>query len=219
MTLFRSKDKHERDKVSYVDYGRDVIDAYNGIRSFRHDLSSYFDVMNALAEAERWSELAAYIRELRGEYYALSAVTLSGNVVVDGILSSAMKRAAAVDADMQIHVVLPYKTMLSALDWTILLGNLTTNAIEACNEVKAAGGIPYIKLDISFSYGMLHLEIENASTGRYKPRGSTYASTKENGRGLGLKRAENIVKTHGGYITYEAKCDMFITRVMLPLEA
>ena len=218
VAFFNRKKVPGDEQITYADYGSEVIEAYKGIRALRHDMRNHLDVMNALAQAERWGELSEYIRELSGAFRSLAAVTLSGNAVVDALLASKFQWASAAEIDLQAQVVLPYKTPLGAFDWTTLLGNLLDNALEACADVKAAGSVPYIRLNVTFAHGMLHIEIENSSTGRYQKHGASFASTKGKGRGLGLKRVSEVVKRHGGYIALEDQEDAFIVRIILPLE-
>lgn len=218
MAFFCSQRRNGNELITNADYGDEVIEAYNGIRALRHDMRNHLDVMNALVKTENWCELSKYIRELSGEFLELSAVTLSGNAAVDALLASKTRRASTLEIDLQAHVVLPYKTPLRAYDWTTLLGNLLDNVIEACADVKSAGSIPYVRLNITFAHGMLHIEIENSSTGLYKKRGASFVSTKGKGRGLGLKRVAGVVKAHEGYIVLEDKKNAFVVRIILPLE-
>lgn len=209
----------DEEHLSYADYGREVIEAYNGIRALRHDMRGHLDVIDALAGAGRLDELRDYISGLRGEALALAAMTsLTGNAAVDALISVKAQEAREMGAEFKAQAVLPYSTPLSATEWTGLLGNMLTNAITACSEVAGAGGAAYIDLNISFAHGMLYIELENSSAGRYARRGGEFLSTKQSGGGVGAKRIDAIVARHGGYVERDARPDSFRTRAIIPLK-
>lgn len=197
-------------------YAREVLDAYQGIRALRHDLKHHLEAIEGLALASDTPGILAYIAELRGELRAYESILLSGNVVVDALVSRHMRVARESGIDMQAHVVLPFKTPLSPPEWSALLGNLLQNAREAC--MRAGVAEPYIRLHISFTGGELVLRVENASAGAYARKGQGFISEKTGAPGAGLAQVAAVVRRHAGHLSLDAQSAAFTATILLPLE-
>lgn len=64
----------------------------------------------------------------------------------------------------------------------------------------------------------LYIYVMNSAKDKIKMRGKSYLSTKGEGRGLGLIRIDDTVKSYNGYINRKHEEGVFATEIVLPIE-
>ena len=185
-----------------------VLEAYEELRAWRHDLKHHLGTLQALAQAEQWPELARYLEAWSGQVSASIArlPAHTGNPVLDALLADKLARAQALGIDAQAHVVLPYRTSLDDVEWVTLLGNLLENALQACEQAPLPRSL---RLSIGFTGGMLRLSLINSKTPHPVPA---------KGSGIGLKQVRALVARHAGLLSVQDRSDAFEVNILLPLE-
>ena len=223
MPLFRRKYAQPDDVSAYADFQQlhtDMLSAHKRMRQWRHDYRNHIAALDALASAGQWAEVAAYIRSLRQEFAAAESFLMSGNAYADAILNQKITQATAAGVDCTCTVVLPYALPLSPVELVALLGNLLDNAIDAAGVVKALQQPAYVRLEASFTGGMLHISTRNPYAGDIEWRdGLPVTCDNATGEhGLGLSNVQRIVTQHHGHMTFTTDSGVFQARILLPIE-
>ena len=118
-----------------------------------------------------------------------------------------MERGVRVKADAKV----PVSLTTSAVDLCIILGNLLDNAMDACMELPPPERLIRLYMEIKGNY--LYLALTNTAGGKKK---KSFASSKGEGHGLGLRRLDEAVKKNGGYVTRASEDNAFSTEILLP---
>lgn len=92
---------------------------------------------------------------------------------------------------------------LNEKDICNIIGNLLDNAVEAAGDVEEEDKMVNVKIKMEGTN--LLVVVKNHYSGQRKKKGSTYLTTKEEGKGhgLGLKIVEQVVKKYHGEMTIE----------------
>ena len=103
-----------------------------------------------------------------------------------------------------------------------MLGNLWTNAIEACQKVTDVlpDYHPQIQFAIKPFKDMVLVHMENDYDGNIlQSSDGTYRSTKGgNDHGIGLKRITDIVKENDGIMQIRSENKHFQVQIMIPVK-
>lgn len=119
------------------------------------------------------------------------------------MLAAYLAPAQAAGVRVECDVRVPERLGLGATELSVLLSNLLSNAVEACERARAAGeDEPYLALSMRTSGNVLALRCENSA----EPGASFLATSKENPRehGLGLPAMREIARRHRGELFAEA---------------
>jgi sensor histidine kinase regulating citrate/malate metabolism len=98
----------------------------------------------------------------------------------------------------------------------IILGNLLENALEACYKVEP--GKRYIKVDITYEKGVLHICIKNSCISeKRRGRDGAFFTTKEDkeNHGIGLSSVKKAVKYYDGEVMIKDDIENFTVVAIL----
>lgn len=187
-------------------------------RTARHDLRHHVAALRRMADEGAWEDCRAYLDELAGQQDAAPPLRYTGNVVANAVLAAYLAPAQAAGVRVECDVRVPERLGLGATELSVLLSNLLSNAVEACERARAAGeDEPYLALSVRTSGNVLALRCENSA----EPGASFLATSKENPRehGLGLPAMREIARRHRGELFAEAADGRAVVRIGLALDA
>ena len=187
-------------------------------RTARHDLRHHVAALRRMADEGAWEDCRAYLDELAGQQDAAPPLRYTGNVVANAVLAAYLAPAQAAGVRVECDVRVPERLGLGATELSVLLSNLLSNAVEACERARAAGeDEPYLALSMRTSGNVLALRCENSA----EPGASFLATSKENPRehGLGLPAMREIARRHRGELFAEAADGRAVVRIGLALDA
>ena len=187
-------------------------------RTARHDLRHHVAALRRMADEGAWEDCRAYLDELAGQQDAAPPLRYTGNVVANAVLAAYLAPAQAAGVRVECDVRVPERLGLGATELSVLLSNLLSNAVEACERARAAGeDEPYLALSMRTSGNVLALRCENSAA----PGASFLATSKENPRehGLGLPAMREIARRHRGELFAEAADGRAVVRIGLALDA
>jgi len=98
----------------------------------------------------------------------------------------------------------------------VILGNLIDNAIEACEKIEDKQG-KFLRVYLCIMKKQLYISVSNGTNEVIRKLDKEYISRKRGNHGHGLKRINNVVEKHGGYINRQNEPGVFATEIMLPL--
>lgn len=191
----------------------EVRSIHREMRGYKHDFHHHLQMLKGQLEAGEVERALAYIEQLDEQLMHMDTLLKTGNVSLDAILSAKISQAKAEGIAVTVKANVPDKLLISDLELSIVVGNLLDNAIEACRSVE---GERFIRIYMAMKGNMLYFSMLN-SAGMKKPKLGTLFSTHKTGvHGFGLRRAEAILKEHGGWCKYNSEEGAFTSEFLVP---
>ncbi len=211
--IYMHKEYEERNKT--------VLQSANNLHKWKHDYSNHLAVIHELLETESYEQLSQYVTQQRECLPKTFPIINTGHPIIDAILTNKYAIAQSEHISFIYSVILPTYFPINDIETTGILGNLLDNSIEACVNIGQTPGIsPQIKVTLKPQRSMLHIHVENNSSGNYQYNingqlESTKADTEHHGNGLANVR--QITEAHSGFCNIAAESDSFIVDVYIPL--
>ena len=192
----------------------EVRSIHKEMRGYKHDFHNHLQALKGYIEAGESERALKYIEEL--DYGVMNTDTLlkTGNVSADVILSAKISKAKARGISVSVKANLPDNLNITDVELSIVIGNLLDNAIEAC--VQSAEKEPFIRIYLVMKSNMLYFSMLNSSGDKLKKDGRLFNSKKGGFHGFGLRRTENIIEKHGGWIKYNSEDGAFSSEFLVP---
>lgn len=198
---------------------KNLENAYNRTRNFRHDIKNHLLTMNILAENGDLPEIKKYLKEMGGIIDESSYVRISGISAVDAILNEKLYEAQGDNITTNYDVVNMADNNIKALDLCIILSNALDNAIEANRKIEDPD-MRYIKLKIHGDENYTVVSVSNPTAQTpVKLSDNSYLTSKNDtsSHGFGLKSIESTAKKYGGEMLI--KCEDGIFTLVIRLSA
>ncbi|MGN1345924.1 MAG: sensor histidine kinase [Eubacteriales bacterium] len=192
----------------------EVRSIYTEMRGYKHDFHHHLQILRAYLDAGEKERALAYLDELDENLKNVDTLLRTGNPSADAILSAKIAQAKVRGIAVTIQAILPEHLTLTDVELCIVLGNLLDNAIEACGAVPE--GERFLRLYCKMKGCMLYFSLMNAAGPKLKKSGTRFASKKSGLHGFGLRRVENIIETHGGWIKYNSEDGAFTSEFLVP---
>lgn len=191
----------------------EVRSIHREMRGYKHDFHNHLQTLKGYLEAGETARALSYIETLDAKLMNVDTLLKTGNVSLDAILSAKIAQAKAEEIAVTVKANVPEGLLISDVELSILVGNLLDNAIEACRSVT---GERFLRIFIGMKGKMLYFSMLNAAGTKRKKLGSLFASQKEGFHGFGLRRAETILKDHGGWVKYNSEDGAFTSEFLVP---
>ena len=191
----------------------EVQGIYREMRGYKHDFHHHLQALKGQLEAGETGRALAYIEQLDHQLMHVDTLLKTGNVSLDAILSAKIAQAKAAGITVTVKANVPDHLLLSDLELGIIVGNLLENAIEASS---AGEGERFLRLFMGMKGKMLYFSMLNSAGPKLPKKGGLFSSRKEGFHGLGLRRAENILKEHGGWCKYNSEDGAFTSEFLVP---
>lgn len=174
----------------------------------RHNLRHHLRTMDTLAQNGQMESLQEYIARYLEEVREVELQKLSGNPVVDEVMSYYVVQARKKQIDLTCSMKIRENLALNLADMTVLLGNAMENALYGCEtcEEKARK----IRVMIRQFRKNLLIKIENRiPSGEYESLGANVR------KGYGLESIDMIARKYQGSMDAVREEDKFVLRVIL----
>lgn len=191
----------------------EVQGIYREMRGYKHDFHNHLQALKGQLEAGEIKRAIAYIEQLDQQLTHVDTVLKTGNIALDAILSAKISQAKAEGIQVTVKANVPEELLLSDLEMSIVVGNLLDNAIESCVLTQ---GQRFIRIFMGMKGKMLYFSMLNSAGRKEQKKGSLFASRKEGLHGFGLRRAEGILKDHGGWCKYNSEEGAFTSEFLVP---
>lgn len=191
----------------------EVRSIHREMRGYKHDFHHHLQTLKGQLEAGKTERALAYIEQLDEQLMNVDSLLKTGNVSLDAILSAKIAQAKAENIAVTVKANVPDSLTISDLELSIIIGNLLDNAIEACRTVTDGR---FIRIYITMKGTMLYFSMLNTAGGKKKKNGSLFATHKDGVHGFGLRRAEAILKDHGGWVKYNSEDGAFTSEFLVP---
>lgn len=178
-------------------YIREAKSRYEQTRSFRHDIQNHLLVLHQLLKEGKSPEANEYLGNLEAASCSLSFRVSTGNTVTDALLGSKLGIASQKGIRVRCSVQIPPQSLVSDMDWCIVISNAVDNAIKASEAVPEKDR----RIDLSgHRKGNLYLlKIENSCREK-SPLPS---------EGIGLSNIRAVLKKYDGNMDVEVSDSTF----------
>lgn len=201
----------------------EVEQFYAGIRQIKHEMRNHLTNIEGLAESGRYEDMEQYIAQMDAGLSALELTVKTGNAVTDVIVNDKKKAADKLGVKFQPKFNYPLSEKYNAYDVGIILNNLLTNALEACEKME--GKERYIILSGRQKRKFFLIEVKNSFEGEIEFDANTDfpISTKQNDtfkkfnslHGIGLSNVKKEVEKYMGDMKIKVKQNEFSVTVLL----
>ena len=186
------------------------------LKEMRHELSNHFVYISSMLEQKQYDELEDYLQTVNDWHNNLTNMVATGHPVVNAVVNGKMSYARTLGIHTEVKAALPAVMPLDDLSLCSLLGNLLSNAIDACRGQDH----PEISLQISPLKGYLVFRVENSVNTDVLQNNPHLLSTKADAEnhGFGIRVIRRIAQEHNGILRYEMiAADRFCVQVMFPI--
>ena len=211
------RQQQELDRLEKQHYDL-VVSTTESLRQWKHDYQGQLRLINTLIEQGKLAELKQFSNQLINDLPSTAFLPLSGNHILDAVVSLRMMDAKRHDIHFETTLFLPDRIPLSEVVFASLIGNLLDNAIEACRKVPSKN--TEIKFEIRPWKQMMYIYCSNTSDGNYilNSNGELLSTKSLQGHGIGIRRIKEIVEASGGTYKFTPEAERFNVSIMIPLE-
>lgn len=189
--------------------------SYEEAHRIRHELRGHVTVLGGLLETENYAGAKTYLRQMETELLPMQHLFCTGNELLDVIVNDAAAQAGQKNIAFSAEFSAGELPDAFAYDLGIVLSNLLTNALEACEREP----IGWIKLSGGWRKKFFVLQVSNPCS--EKPEFDRKSGLPQTGKkdarlhGIGLKNVAALAKKHFGSMDLRVENQIFYAVVML----
>lgn len=210
--------KSEQEREYYQNQCMLMQKATEDIRSFQHDISNHFMIIEDLLQNEKEKDAFSYILKLVNSEKTVPVVySDTGNIAVDSIINYKLCRAALNGIDVAIDIIIPKELPVEIMDLSTILTNLLDNALQALQKLNDN---KKLNIKITYKKGMLLIRIQNTYNGIVKYENGELVTTKESSEkhGYGMRNIENAASKYDGICQITHDDVIFQSEVLLYID-
>lgn len=197
----------------------EVEQFYKGIRQMKHEMRNHLTNIKGLAESGKYDDMEQYIARMDESMSAYELTVRTGNAVTDVIVGDKKKTADKLGVKFQTEFSYPLSDKYNAYDIGIILNNLLTNALEACEKINEKEE-RYIILSGRQKRKFFLIEVKNTFDGKieFDTNSELPVSTKQidiSLHGMGLSNVKREVEKYMGDMKIKVRKNEFIATVLL----
>lgn len=208
--LFRLRAKNQTDTY------RSISENFIKQRRRTHEYKNQILCIESLINAENYTELKNYIKNISGHLSTELDYIKTNNVIVDAILNSKYRETLE-KGIMFIFQLNDLSTIgIEDEDIVVILSNLLSNAIEACEKYS---GKKVIKLKFIKERDDIIISVKNTYNGELEIRDGEIQSSKLTDideHGIGIKNIIDVIEKYQGSYTIQNDKEEFYFSIMLP---
>lgn len=194
---------------------------YRESERLRHDLKNHMNVLLELSEKKEWEKLEDYLRTMLNRADLEHGEEVTGNRVIDVLLSQNRKRAVEKDILWKCDVRVPKINSISSFDLCVLFGNILDNAVESCERLQCREPHctvqPFIDVQANVVKKCFLLEVKNSSDASDCSELKCTGKKNPHGHGIGLLNIRDVVHRYNGVMDMELQDNVFVISVLIPL--
>ena len=186
-------------------------------RAFRHDIINNLSLASMMLKEGRNEDARNYLDELLGNVKSLSPEYVTGDDMLDLIVTMKADRMKELGIGFKCDGVVDGGLMMKPSDMCGVFANALDNAIEA--SIKSTER--YVNFEIKRTQQFFVIKISNSMTGKVdsaemmSKTGYTTKSDTER-HGFGLRNIENTVEKYNGIVKIDTNDGEFILTIMVP---
>lgn len=209
--IFRLRAKNQTDTY------RSISENFVKQRRRTHEYKNQILCIESLINTENYAELKNYIKNISGHLSTELDYIKTNNVIVDAILNSKYRETLE-KGIMFIFQLNDLSTIgIEDEDIVVILSNLLSNAIEACEKYS---GKKVIKLKFIKEGDDIIISVKNTYNGELEIRDGEIQTSKlydSDEHGIGIKNIIDVIEKYQGSYTIQNDKEEFYFSIMLPV--
>lgn len=187
---------------------QEIYQMYTEMQCIRHDMKNHVLSIESMLEAGEYEKAHGYLKEISEDVKASEGVIVSGNGMVDAILSTKTRLAESENIVVDISCDFMGEMKISEKDMCTILANLYDNSIEACKKVPDDR---WTEIKIVKNKGMMLLKFRNKFSGKLRKVGKRFLSVKKDKKqhGFGLESVRKTVEKYDGNMDVSIESHVF----------
>ena len=220
----RSMREKNKSQEAYLAAELDYIEQYKRkqteTRAFRHDVKNNLAMTSMMLEEGHVDEAREHIQSMLGRVSALSPQYVSGDEILDIIISMKADRMNELKIRFTLDGVVDGGLNIKPMDKCSIFANALDNAIEAASACED----PFVSFDIKRTDKFFVLKITNSASTKVDIgkllSSSGYTSKKDKDHhGFGLMNVRRTVEDCNGMLKAESDEGSFTLVIMMPRES
>lgn len=217
----RSMREKNKSQEAYLAAELDYIEQYKRkqteTRAFRHDVKNNLAMTSMMLEEGHVDEAREHIQNMLGKVSALSPQYVSGDEILDIIISMKADRMNELGVRFTLDGVVDGGLNIKPMDKCSIFANALDNAIEAASACED----PYVSFEIKRTDKFFVLKITNSASKKVDIgkllSSSGYTSKKDKDHhGFGLMNVRRTIEDCNGMLKAESDDGSFTLVIMLP---
>lgn len=196
----------------------EVEQFYNGIRKIRHEMRNHLTNIKGLVKNEKYADIEQYISKMDESMDLFELSVKTGNPILDVIVNDKKNLAEKSGIDFEADFSFPASEGFDAYDIGIIVNNLLTNAIEACERIQGSDKYIYLSGRQKKKFYMIEVINSCEEAANLNQNNGLPISTKENTaslHGIGLTNVKETALKYMGDIDINAGQSEFCITVLL----
>ncbi len=176
-----------------------ILQSIEGVKILRHDMKHHLHSIYQMNLDGRKEDMKNYITSLLDDSSLAEYRIFCENFTINTLIGYYYKMFEKLDLLFVCNIVVPETIFIDKRNITGLLGNLLSNALEACKKVN--DNKPYVDIDMKYDQSMLKINIKNSYNGKINIKDKKIVTTKDSDlHGFGLISVKKIVEHYNGYM-------------------
>ena len=199
-----------------TDMYRSVSENFVKQRKITHEYKNRILCIESLINTENYKELKNYIKNISGHLSTELDYIKTNNVIVDAILNSKYKETLEKGIIFIFQLNDLSKISINDEDIVVILSNLLSNAIEACEKYS---GKKVIKLKFVQEGDNIIVSVKNTYNGKLEIRDGEIQTSKiydNDEHGIGIKNIIDVIEKYQGSYAIQNDKEEFYFSIMLP---
>lgn len=197
----------------------DVEQFCKGVRQIHHEMRNHLTNIKGLVKNGRYEDVDQYISQIDNSISAYEMTIRTGNSVIDVIVNDKKRMADKLGVKFQSDFSYPLSDKYNAYDIGIILNNLLTNALEACEKINEKEERHMI-LSGRQKRKFFLIEVKNSFDGgiKFDTDSELPISTKQvdvSLHGMGLSNVKREVEKYMGDLKIKVRKNEFSATVLL----
>ena len=180
---------------------------------YRHDMRHHLSLIHSYLGNKDYDAAQKYIADVERSIEEATVEKYCSNYTVNLILYAHIKHAKTEGIQVETHVNLPEKSVVSDMDLCVLLGNALENATNACADIPNKKD-RFLKISCRTKHEKLMIQITNSCNGKVAFSDNMPISSTEN-HGLGTRSIAAIAQKYSGLCSFGYEDGCFTTSVIL----
>lgn len=188
-------------------------------RRFRHDIKNNLLCMNEMLRTGKTEEAAEYLQNLLDTADTLSAKYVSGDEILDCILSAKGEVMTQKGITFRLDGVFAGGLPWKPIDVCSVFANALDNAIEACEALHTEQRLIIMKLKATPQFWFVRIQnpvAGNVDVSRlFHEKGGYTSKSNSLQHGIGTYNMKRTVESYGGIVKAECKEQQFVLEIMI----
>lgn len=193
---------------------RETVRLNEELRVQRHEMNHHLTLLSTLVSGGKYDQAQRLLGKLTHKAPSECDCVSSGNIIADAILNQFLAHAKEQNIVCNMDVCLDQEISIQDIDFSSLLSNLLSNALEASAQVDD----PQVDIHIYPTLRYLCFNVRNRADIEQLKRNPDFQTTKRNptAHGFGLKMIRQIAEKYDGRASFQIDDDgFFSSKVML----